>query len=559
MNLFCLRRGNLPIQWQIVTLVFLLLLFTFNFSEGLCETTPKKHPMMTVKGVKRPSQLESVPKINEARSILKSYSPLVGKPQANSDCGLKIFNEYFAFAEGGLSLLELASDLPILPQFNEYSSNICLLFSLRQFSIDINEGQNRNATLNLSKELLMYSLGKWGSAALKISNVGMFFIDYSLTKFGAKAFKVRKNKYQSMYDEYNARHNRFKKKPDEWKNFLVKTINESRDVKSSIDREVNSYVKDYFYEAGSVIPDDLRLELIEAEKNKLYKIFNDSIEDVINEIRKKKEEEILQNFTKATELMNKEFTISVNVIADKYDPMPIRVVVSEDQKLWEGVTSSAGTWNMRCTYAGYIAYKKPTTVELTYKGKTLTQSFKVTDKGVFAKFDLRDLEKEKKEVLRELNKDLAGTYRGKIFYNERLYGRGEGPIEIIIKNSKSISFKASYKLEKKYYDDTGNEFEKPTGKLLKTHTTINSFEGKGDIKKINPNASDDIIQLNGRWILDSQEIYTNPSHKPYSQTVESKCLFYLIKDGNKLITWPQSLKPYGDNWIWKIEAVKVEN
>ncbi|MCD4775409.1 MAG: hypothetical protein K8S15_05075 [Candidatus Aegiribacteria sp.] len=75
--------------------------------------------------------------------------------------------------------------------FNSKSGEIGVMFALMKYSYEIFHGDDdANARLNLSGNLLQYSLGRWGWQGVKIANIGIFLINYSLTEFAERAFHL---------------------------------------------------------------------------------------------------------------------------------------------------------------------------------------------------------------------------------------------------------------------------------------------------------------------------------------------------------------------------------
>jgi len=509
----------------------------------------KKHPQMKVRGVKRPSQLSTIPDADTAKQILENYSKNGSSRESPDDCGLKMMEEYLAFVEAGLTLTELISDLPIAKLFNQYNGNLCLLFSLRQVSQDIFEGKTDQTTLSLSKELTMYSLGKWGSSGLKIANIGIFLIDYSLTRFGTKAFEVREGVYTDRYNNFNNNHNRNYKNDEQWRDFLVKTLTESKDIKQTIDKELNTYSRMFFNEEGADTPDDLAQNLVKSEKLRIYKIFNDSIDEVMREVRLKKESEILNNITSARDVINREFPIIVNIIGGDVKSLPVSIVVKEDQNLWSGRTNEYGTWKMKCTYAGYLAYEKPTTIEFIYKGKRIYRKFDITEKGAYLTINLKSLDADGNSE----SESLTGRYVGKIYFEIPGQTRAEGPIEIFINDKNNITFKAEYVEKIEYLDETSDGIQKASGKLIQVTTKSSKIEGTGEFTNSDPET--EILRLFGKLTMDVTTKHVDAAD-PYKQSINQNWAIFLEKKSNRFGVYQKYYSKYP--FPYKVEVIRVK-
>lgn len=543
-----------------VALVVLTLIFNIKllFASVITIQPPAKNPLMRVEGKISPLQVKNIPSIADVKEILKNFSIAQKSNRPSYDCGLKFFNEYFAFLEAGLSLAELAKDLPIVAKFNEGSTNLCLLYSLHQISLDLLEEKRTEAVLNLTKEMTTYSFGKWGTSAMKIANVGVFLIDYSLTKFGSRVHEVVNNAYKRSYANYNLTKNPLRKTDNQWIDFFVKTIYESKDIRKTIDNEIEPYLKPFFNEEGIRIQEDKRKELMDEERIRIYKIFHSNTDKILADIKRMRDKDIQKIYDSTRDLLNQEFSISVNLIADKYERYPIKIIVSEDQSLWEGYTKESGTWNFRCTYAGYIAYNKPRRIELVYKGKTLSQPFIVTERGAFVTFDLRNIKDEVvKEKMETEDNNINGIYEGNIYYKFSNQTTVSGPCQIIIRGAKDIVLKASYKGDEKHYDTQGDGVSKATGALDYTRMIEGKIEAKGEYTK--NNANDHFIIVKGKEDREYRVVYVNSSVNPSTQKNTVNWAIYLGVYGNKIAVNKKWLGNQADSYPYQVNVVKKRN
>ncbi len=368
----------------------------------------KGYPLMKVREMKRPSLLDSKPGLNKAQEILEKHSIYMPSKEATNS-GYEMMVEAFGLSSAFTSFSEEVIGLPVFEAFNKYAGELGLLFSLKQFSSEIFEGKNEQAKLNLCKNLMLYSLGKWGSQALKISNIGIFLIDYSLTKFGTKGLEVREKKYQDIYDNFNAHHNRYRKDKEKWTTFIVNVVSSEQDLQILIDDELNKYLTECFNEEGSMIPEDVREILIAKEKEKTLEILHSALQKASTELENKRKEEILKKFYEAKNLLNSELQIMVSVYSDGNEKagLPVKVVVPKDQNLWEGITDQAGQWSIRCTWLGYLYYGKPLYVEVNYNDQVYKEEIKLNKKGDIVRIYLpKENESESGEF------DIQGSYEG---------------------------------------------------------------------------------------------------------------------------------------------------
>lgn len=423
-----------------------LVFYAEHFSSyGIVYDIADPHPLMKVRTWKRPSTLNSIPDIHASQKILQSSAG--GNPSKEAEnSGYRMVEEAFNFSAAFTSLAEELGGTEIFEKFNKFAGEFGLLLSLKQFAFEIVEGKTEEARLNLCKNLTMYSLGKWGNQALRISNIGMFFIDYALTKFGEKGTEVREKKYRDIYENYNRYHNVYKKDKNGWVAFILGVVSTSGDVKSAVDNELNRYLYACFNEEGSIIPNDIEEILVNNERIAVLEILHDALHEAAIEIDENRKKEILGIMGKMKELLNTEFPITVIVAGDENEikGLPVKIkITGPGQELWKGKTDNAGQWwGFRCTWLGYLYYKKPDVVELEYDGKILKENFTAKSSGVTVRFYLPKKEnKESNDI--DLDK-AAGTYTGLMTLKVPGYDwKIKGNCEIVVSKELKATFKAT--------------------------------------------------------------------------------------------------------------------
>jgi hypothetical protein len=375
---------------SIITILAALLLsitpvaMTAQAQEGPRYSDPG--PQMKLLRMKPVATLYASSDLVNAESILKGYKETLSPSPKAVQTGMDLFFEAYDLTAVSATFTEEMLGSPIFKQFNAISGELGVLFSLHKFSQEIFEGNDDNAKLNLSKSLTLYSVGKWGSKGLKIANIGIFFIDYSLTKFGTRGLEVREERYQKIYDNYNQHHNPFRKDQNGWTTFIIENTSKDGDFKSLMENELKRYLNACFDEEGSMIPDDVRTVLTKKERLRILDIIKPSVDKAVVALKKQQLQEMTQQLNKLKNLLNNRYQIRVNVYGGEHDKketierisnLPVRVVVNKDQPLWAGQTSAAGQWFINFTWLGYRHYQKPAVVELDYQGETLRQPIQI--------------------------------------------------------------------------------------------------------------------------------------------------------------------------------------
>ncbi|MBD3369183.1 PEGA domain-containing protein [Candidatus Fermentibacteria bacterium] len=357
----------------------------------LVDSASTPHPMMRLHPVRRlPSQLQARPDTALARDILQLVNITQIPGESAIETGVEAVEEAFGITSTGVSFANDLMGLPILERFNSVSGEIGVVLALTSFSIDIFQGDDDEARMHLSSSLLQYSLGQWLGRGMKIANIGIFMINYSLTEFGQAALDSEEREWRERYQNYNRTDNQHNMNQQEWIDFVVEKISNSRDVTAAIDGKMHEYLWDYFdHDVGSGCPRRIIDVLVAEEKARVCNMLTESVEAIQDEVRYLQNRETLEHLNEQRLLLNDQQQIRVCVYGDSVgDPkvrnLPVRVVVEEDHDLWEGITDDAGQWWMNLTWIGYIHYGKPTTVELEYEGRTLTKTLETEPPGRFA-------------------------------------------------------------------------------------------------------------------------------------------------------------------------------
>jgi hypothetical protein len=116
--------------------------------------------------------------------------------------GWSIFN--LGFGGGGAvgTIAENTLEMGGLKNVNGAMTNLGLFMAVWQVNIDMCSGDTQSAGANAYKGILGYAIGKWGSSALQVANVGIFAIDVALQEFGKAAWLARTDAWRQVYTKY---------------------------------------------------------------------------------------------------------------------------------------------------------------------------------------------------------------------------------------------------------------------------------------------------------------------------------------------------------------------
>ena len=377
---------------------------------------------MRIRSMKRPSKLNNIPTIDKSDLILKQYSDLQAPGSSAFRQGMDAVSEAFGLTSTFTGFTEEVAQLPIFSKFNSNAGELGLLFSLYQFSTEIYDGKDQQAKLNLSKNLMSYSLGKWGWHGLRIANIGVFIFDYTLTKFGTAMHQMAEEKWENQYNDFNKNRNQYRKDAAGWKKFMLDNIDKRETFKEIVDAEVNRYLREFSNDPElGLMPVIYEEPLMAKERLRVYEYLNMVIKVVYEEIEKKRQNEIIEKFVALKDLLNSKGQVAVMVYGEEEGSkevagLPVKIIVNNDTELWQGITNEAGQFTFDFTWLSYLYYGKPTDVEVIYKGKTLTQKFDMGNSRADVRFYL-DKEGEINESKGEAGfpqmlKLMAGSYSG---------------------------------------------------------------------------------------------------------------------------------------------------
>lgn len=390
---------------------------------------------MRIRSMKRPSKLKNIPTIDKSDLILKQYSDLQAPGSSAFRQGMDAVSEAFGLTSTFTGFTEEVAQLPIFSKFNNNAGELGLLFSLYQFSTEIYDGKDQQAKLNLSKNLMSYSLGKWGWHGLRIANIGVFIFDYTLTKFGTAMHQMAEEKWENQYNDFNKTRNQYRKDAAGWKKFMLDNIDKRETFKEIVDAEVNRYLREFSNDPElGLMPVIYEEPLMAKERLRVYEYLNMVIKVVYEEIEKKRQNEIIEKFVALKDLLNSKGQVAVMVYGEEEGSkevagLPVKIIVNNDTELWQGITNEAGQFTFDFTWLSYLYYGKPTEVEVIYKGKTLTQQFDMGNSRADVRFYLDKLGNDSEEnsgtqSFTMLLNQISGSYQGTYLKAEMLDGEG---------------------------------------------------------------------------------------------------------------------------------------
>ncbi|WP_430884931.1 hypothetical protein [Fusibacter sp. JL216-2] len=192
--------------------------------------------------------------LSQADEILKTGNmdkmELVGWSQAMN---------LYGFTGSGVTLADEVLKVQKMGKSGDIMKHLGVMTTLTQVYMEIRDGNYDSAKITSTKGFINFAIAHWGSSALNIAGVGIFFIDYSLNTLGSEAKALRQGLLDDIYGEYYKRNYR---KPTEWYNKfwdIATSAQSQEDMKVQVEKEIKDYTAMIWSDDGAVA--ELQAEL----------------------------------------------------------------------------------------------------------------------------------------------------------------------------------------------------------------------------------------------------------------------------------------------------------
>ncbi len=165
----------------------------------------------------------------------------------------------YGFTGSGVTISDEVLKFSGMGNTGDLMKGLGVVTTLTQVMVEINDGDYESATFNSIKGFMNYAIAQWGSAALNVAGVGIFFIDYSLNALGSEAQALRESMLEDIYRTYYQRNYR---RPREWYNVMWQIANTStsqEEMKNRMEAEIDAYTSLIWNDEGAVA--ELQAEL----------------------------------------------------------------------------------------------------------------------------------------------------------------------------------------------------------------------------------------------------------------------------------------------------------
>lgn len=341
---------------------------------GLVSHSTLSGPMMRATAMVDPASMNIAPDFSQAERTLNYYINNKVPSAGTYGEGIDFFLKSYEITTLSTGVHEDVLKYPSFSTFNKLAGNLGLLKAFVSCGIELGRNQYLDAVLHLGKELIMFKLGTLGWQAVAIYNVAKFLYDVHQEQVAAESHAAVEQEYRNEYYHYNATQNPYRKSGAEWTKYINDNISRLIDFEWQLNQEVEKYVRSFF-DVRSDIPEDMKQSLIDMERNRMNGVIQDAVKRYLEDLRKKQEQDIIDQLAEMKKVMNSVITINVNVYGKEEGSkaargLPVKIVVDKDQELWAGSTDRAGQFVFNCTWLGYMAYGSPQKAEVEYEGST---------------------------------------------------------------------------------------------------------------------------------------------------------------------------------------------
>lgn len=138
---------------------------------------------------------------------------------------------------GGAYSTDFISDL------NDGFKNLGYVASVTQLGYDLCYSDNKTTAINLTKNIMNQLVAEFGTPAINIAFIGVYFIDVALTDFGNEMLAQKYKELFQVYDYYNRTYN--KRSLKEWRTLMINIHKEHADDPSAAYQEIMEEIEDY--------------------------------------------------------------------------------------------------------------------------------------------------------------------------------------------------------------------------------------------------------------------------------------------------------------------------
>jgi hypothetical protein len=108
----------------------------------------------------------------------------------------------FGFTAAGITLADQLAELPGFGPLNGVFTNLGLVLTAWQVTMDLSRGDNQAAGTNAWRGGVGYALARFGNRLMQVGGVSAWFLDQTLQNFGQTAWAARTDHWRQAYARY---------------------------------------------------------------------------------------------------------------------------------------------------------------------------------------------------------------------------------------------------------------------------------------------------------------------------------------------------------------------
>jgi len=254
-----------------------------------------------------------------------------------------------------------------IENINKKFKNIGYAYSAIQLAYDLYRGDHKSAAINLTKNIIYQTVSEIGKKSLNLAFVGVYFIDYSITSLGNATMKLRYEDLFMVYDDYNLKHNKYKRSNKEWRSLFIEIQDEYNDNPKKASQKtkevIDQYVYDFFNKTGIGTDKENATELAFLVHESGLKRIAQPLKSELNRVRKEARQQFLDNIHSVFKSIS---NYRINKMREE-----LHEELSDTQEFWNQVVPFVITEDLdddeESDFANHIVRFKPTNKDVTKK------------------------------------------------------------------------------------------------------------------------------------------------------------------------------------------------
>ena len=384
-----------------------VIIYTNHFSRfALASVNDETGPMAKVR---YPSSLNGISlKESEAIAVLQEYMNNGYQPGPNAyRVGWDTAVEVLGLEAQPLTFAQHVFGMKVLERINNGITYIGVGIAVVQLGLDLYSGDMTTAGLNFIKNSIYSYVGLYGSPLLQLKFIGVFLIDYFITKLQSFALTTEEQQWKKLHDLYY--NTKMKRTAKDWYDIFWRIYKESQtdspeEIKRKINKEIDNYVNSFWKFVGTEeyyawvvghvnikqasqawateqIPHvDVKNKLIENHRAELLYTLQPVFRALSKNAILEEEKEVFKNLKKIRKELNRVYAVNVHVFGPRDYVKGLKVYIpveSGDQEQWTKILDEDGEARFTFTMYGFLKSGAENKVVLELEnGEKMEEEFK---------------------------------------------------------------------------------------------------------------------------------------------------------------------------------------